>query len=84
MNLEIRLMEIEAEIEKAKSDKNTAIVLMVVSIFFLWPLLIIGGIWYSSADNKLKSLEAEKNQLIMYQSMNEKNEQCGISTIRKT
>ena len=77
-------MEIEAEIEKAKSDKNTAIVLMVVSIFFLWPLLIIGGIWYSSADNKLKSLEAEKNQLIMYQSMNEKNEQCGISTIRKT
>lgn len=77
-------MEIEAEIEKAKSDKNTAIVLMVISIFFLWPLLIIGGIWYSSADNKLKSLEAEKNQLIMYQSMNEKNEQCDISTIRKT
>ncbi len=84
MNLEIRLMEIEAEIKKAKSDKNTAIVLMVISIFFLWPLLIIGGIWYSSADNKLKSLEAEKNQLIMYQSMNEKNEQCDISTIRKT
>ena len=77
-------MEIEAEIKKAKSDKNTAIVLMVISIFFLWPLLIIGGIWYSSADNKLKSLEAEKNQLIMYQSMNEKNEQCDISTIRKT
>ena len=77
-------MEIEAEIKKAKSDKNTAIVLMVVSIFFLWPLLIIGGIWYSSADNKLKALEGEKNQLIMYQSMNEKNEQCGISTIRKT
>ena len=77
-------MEIEAEIKKAKSDKNTAIVLMVVSIFFLWPLLIIGGIWYSSADNKLKSLEAEKNQLIMYQSMNEKNEQCGISTIQRT
>ena len=77
-------MEIEAEIKKAKSDKNTAIVLMVVSIFFLWPLLIIGGIWYSSADNKLKALEGEKNQLIMYQSMNEKNEQCGISTIQRT
>lgn len=67
-------MEIEAEIKKAKSDKNEALAVMIISIFLLWPLLIIGGIWYSSADNKLKALENEKQQIIMYLTMNEKHE----------
>ena len=66
MNVQQRLTEIESEIKKAESDKNTGMILMIISIFFLWPLLIVGGIQYSNAKKKIETLNDEKKR-IMFQ-----------------
>ena len=63
MHREYRLKEIEEEIKKAESQKKLAVLIMFISIFFLWPLLIIGGIMYYNENNKLKELNKEKKEL---------------------
>ena len=63
MHREIRLKEIEEEIKKAESQKKLAVLIMIISIFILWPLLIIGGIMYYNENNKLKELNKEKKEL---------------------
>ena len=73
-NKEIRLAEIENQIKSAESNKTAAIVMMVVSIFFLWPLLIVGIIVYINANKKIESLNEEKRK-IMYQEYFDKNSQ---------
>lgn len=73
-NKEMRLAEIEKQIKSAQSDKTAAIIMMVVSIFFLWPLLIVGIIIYSNANKKIESLNEEKRK-IMYQEYFDTNSQ---------
>ena len=75
-NLKIRLLEIDAEIKKANDEKTTAFIMMIISIFLLWPLLIIGGIWYSSANKKIASLENEKKRIsIIMSELNKSNQE---------
>lgn len=74
---ELRLAEIESEIKKAESEKNTAVVMMVVSIFFLWPLLIFGAIQYDKAKKKIGELNEEKKK-IMFQDYFDRNNQQHI------
>ena len=59
-----RLAQIENEIKKAEEQKNIAIIMMIISIFFLWPLLIIGAIKYNNANRKIARLDEEKAALI--------------------
>ena len=61
---QMRLMEIEQEIKKAESSKSGGVVMMVVSIFFLWPLLIVGIIVYSNANKKINELNEEKKRIM--------------------
>ena len=63
---DMRLMQIEHEISKAESNKRTACIMMFISIFFLWPLLIFGAIKYKNAKEKIDELNDEKKQ-IMFQ-----------------
>lgn len=69
-----RLAEIEDEIKKAESNKVGAIIMMVVSLFFLWPLLIVGGIMYSNANKKIEALNAEKRSIMFMSNVNESEE----------
>ena len=69
-----RLAEIEDEIKKAESNKVGAIIMMVVSVFFLWPLLIVGGIMYSNANKKIEVLNAEKRNIMFMGYVNESEE----------
>lgn len=61
---EYRLKEIEQEIKKAEGNKTTGMVLMIVSIFMLWPLLIVGAIVYGNANSKINRLNDEKKQIM--------------------
>ena len=63
-NSNYRLVEIENEIAKAESTKKTAIILMIISLFLLWPLLIVGLIMYFNANSKINNLNAEKNRIL--------------------
>ena len=74
---EMRLAQIEDEIKKAESEKNTACIMMVVSIFLLWPLLIVGAIMYNNAKKKIEALNNEKKQIMFQNYMNGSN-QYGI------
>lgn len=62
-DLEFEIDQINRDIKKAQEGKNTGIVLMIVSIFFLWPLLIVGGIMYSNNNNKEKELTSKRARL---------------------
>ena len=72
---EMRLAQIEEEIKKATSDKNTACIMMVVSLFFLWPLLIFGAIQYDKATKKIEQLNQEKQQLMFQDYLSGDNQQ---------
>lgn len=75
---EYRLKEIEQEIKNAESSKTTGIVMMIVSIFMLWPLLIVGGIVYSNAKSKINRLNEEKKQIMFLEWQNSNNNNnCG-------
>lgn len=67
--IDIKINEINAEIQTKEGSKKTGIILMVVSVFMLWPLLIVGGIMYSNANNRIKALEQERNNLQMRKNM---------------
>lgn len=69
---EYRLNEIEQEIKKEESNKKTGTVLMIISIFMLWPLFIVGIIIYSNANKKINWLNEEK-QKIMFEEWKETN-----------
>ena len=61
--LQQRLNEIETQLKSANSNKTTGVVLCVISIFMLWPLLIVGLIVYANANSKVKALEEEKRNI---------------------
>ena len=68
INLEIETLkfevgQIENELKKVKENKGVAIVMMIVSIFFLWPLLIVGGIMYLNNNSKANELNSKKSRL---------------------
>ena len=67
----LRLAEIEEKIKKAEGKKSIAIVLMVISIFCLWPLLIVGIIMYISANNNINELNEEKKNIMLIEYYNE-------------
>lgn len=71
---QMRLMEIEQEIKKAESSKSGGVVMMVVSIFFLWPLLIVGIIVYNNANNKINELNEEKKRIMFEDWVSKSNE----------
>lgn len=73
---EIRLSQIEDEIKKAESEKNTACIMMVVSMFFLWPLLIVGVIMYNNAKKKIEELNNEKKQIMFQDYLNGSGQGC--------
>lgn len=62
-HLKMRLFEINQQINTAKNNKSIGLILMIVSIFFLWPLLIVGIIMYISNDKKINELEIEKRRI---------------------
>ena len=64
---ELRLAQIEKEIKRAEDQKSSAVIMMIISIFFLWPLLIVGAISYSDANKKITQFNEEKIAL-MFQS----------------
>lgn len=72
---EYRLKEIEQEIKNAESNKKTGTVLMIISIFMLWPLLIVGAIVYSNANSKINRLNEEKKQIMFMEWKNGNNGQ---------
>ena len=72
---ELRLSQIETEIKKAESEKSTAVVMMVVSIFILWPLLILGAIQYDKAKKKIDALNEEKKKIMFQDYFNAGNYQ---------
>lgn len=67
--IDLRISEINAEIQTKEGSKKQGITLMIVSVFFLWPLLVVGGIMYTSANNRVKALEQERAHLLMQRSM---------------
>ena len=71
----MRLAQIENDLKKAEGQKKTAIVMMVVSIFFLWPLLILGIIQYNNANKEIEKLNQEKQQIILQDYLNGHNQQ---------
>ena len=71
---ELRLAEIETEIKKAESEKSNAVVLMVISLFFLWPLLIFGAVQHDKAKKKIEALNEEKKKIIYQDYFNENNQ----------
>ena len=73
MYKEMRLAQIEEEIKEAESEKGTACIMMVVSIFFLWPLLIIGAIQYDKAKKKIEELNEEKKKIMFQDYFNGSN-----------
>ena len=75
MYKEMRLAQIENDLKKAEGQKKTAIVMMVVSIFFLWPLLILGIIQYNNANKEIEKLNQEKQQIILKDYLDGHNQQ---------
>ena len=67
MDVEMQLAEIENEIKKAENAKGEAIILMVISIFLLWPLLFVGVYQYGKANRRIEALNEEKNKIIFQQ-----------------
>jgi hypothetical protein len=63
--IDIQIAALDQQIKSAESSKSTAIILMVASLFILWPLLIAGAIMYGSANNKIKDLNSQKQMLLM-------------------
>ena len=61
---ELRLAQIENEIKRAEDQKSSAVIMMIISIFCLWPLLIVGAIRYSDANKKITQLNEEKTALM--------------------
>lgn len=71
---QMRLMEIEQEIKKAESSKSGGVVMMVVSIFFLRPLLIAGIVVYNNANKKINELNEEKKRIMFEDWVSKSNE----------
>lgn len=65
MNKQLRLSQIQAEIKEAEDKKNTAVIMMVVSMFILWPLLIFGALQYDKANKKIEALNEEKREIMI-------------------
>ena len=68
---ERRLLEIDRQISEAEGNKNTGTILMIVSLFMLWPLAIVGIVIYFNANSKIKRLKTEKINIIAEQWIDE-------------
>ena len=62
LRLKKELIHIEREIKEAESQRSSGTVLMIVSLFVLWPLFIVGIIKYSNANKKYKELLGTKKK----------------------
>ena len=74
MNKDLRLMEIENEIKKAENKRTTGLIMMIVSLFILWPLLIVGIVFYFSANKKIEELNEEKKRIMFQDYFNANNQ----------
>ena len=70
-NMGNQLSRSEEDIKKAEGKKKTATILMIVSIFCLWPLLVVGIIMYISANNNINQLNEEKQKIMFMKYKNE-------------
>ena len=59
----IRLIKIDEEISKYQKRKTTGIVLVIISLFCLWPLMIVGIVLWTTADTNIKKLEKERSDI---------------------
>ena len=57
---QIRLEEIKESIKKQEGKRTTGIVLVIISLFCLWPLIIVGIILWVGANNEIKALLSEE------------------------
>ena len=62
---QIRLDEIANEIKKQENKRIIGIVLVIISIFCLWPLVIVGIILWVGANKKINELLDEKHKIQM-------------------
>lgn len=76
-----RLLEIEQQIQRHESNKKVALIMMGISIFFLWPLLIVGLIIYCDANHKIDKLNTEKREIMFNEWGN--NDQATFPTSEK-
>ena len=75
MGKQLRLAQIQTEIKEAESKKNTAVIMMVVSIFILWPLLIFGIFQYNEAKKRIEALNEEKREIMFQDYFDSYNQQ---------
>ena len=71
-DMERRIIEIDSEIKSAEGQKIAATILIIISFFCLWPLLIVGIIMHCNANSKINKLNDEKKQ-IMFMNYYNKN-----------
>ena len=72
--IEIKIEDINKKIRKEQDNKNIGIVLIIVSLFCLWPLMIVGIILIVNANKKIGNLENEKMELLLSQTKGESYE----------
>lgn len=65
--------DIENKIREAEEKKKTAVILMVASLFFLWPLMIVGAIMHDRACKEIHRLNEEKNRIMYEEYLKELN-----------
>ena len=58
------VIEIEEKIRKGEEKKKDAVVLMIISIFFLWPLMIVGAVMHDNACKEINKLNEEKKRIM--------------------
>lgn len=59
-----QLAQIDEKIKQAEGSRRNGVILMVISLFFLWPLLIVGIIIYHNANKEIERLNDEKKALM--------------------
>lgn len=64
MDKRIQIEEIEYKIKAAEEKKKNAVILMIVSVFFLWPLMIVGAVMHDGACKEINRLNEEKNKIL--------------------
>ena len=59
----IRLEEIKGLIKKQESKRTTGIVLIIISLFCLWPLMIVGIVLWVGANKEINNLLEEEKHI---------------------
>ena len=66
----IRIKQIDEEIKKQERDKGAGVVLIIISIFALWPLIIVGIIQINHSNKRIAELQQEKQTIVIQMSEN--------------